>query len=381
MKSLVLAASLGLLPLCAGAQSLSCSEFFEKSGIAPPPEGLRDDVAAAIVAREFLPVSFDPSLLLETADIPVQRGDLDTGTDCTIQQLAALTANLQARQKAVPPEQESALYGTWVSDNILTDVIGLTVAGREVLVIAPPDGPREAPAFGPPPSDVEIRQYWYRALEPFGQTNWTEDGDYVRLVVEGNLPRHSEGGYYAPQAAAPLSYRLVTLDPERTEDLFIKSRLNHFDRPVHFALEGDTLVLDARALVPVYRVDDIRQLTYHRVADGSPDMSLRLIGALGLPMSRYFDCLTRKISDEAPELLDVLAPLSLQETDDLLREYHRAEWRRNELTQRLQADRENQGLREELIALMKGQQSLKDRLAPLTVDLPAAGLCGELSLR
>jgi hypothetical protein len=97
------------------------------------------------------PAAADCDRLLEAvgrdhvADAPDRFETPEAGTTqvygCRVGQLYQLAYDVGALRRATPVADRDQLIGTWVSDNHLTMVAGLTLPSFEYLVIAPGDAP------------------------------------------------------------------------------------------------------------------------------------------------------------------------------------------------------------------------------------------------
>lgn len=315
-----LALSLSAFPAAALSQpAATCAKLAAAYGIPAPPDSLTEQVALKAVTQALLPINFDldqvPSLP-EGATMPQPE---ITGTGgCSLPEMAMLTANFAAIETAQPPATPEALAGTWMSDDILLSVAGVTVPGQEMLVIGAPVPPSDTPPnpfAGPLPGSLPVSQYWYQGYGPSRSGVWNEKNEYFGLIVSGYLIQDGKGGYVDDPYQPSLDYADIMIVPERTQDLFLKSRLNIFERGISFALAGDTLVVSYNAPMPSERIWTARTRTYHRVAAGSPDAAMRIVQGLGFPMMPYFGCLTRMISDGDPALPAAMAPMTLAEFD------------------------------------------------------------------
>lgn len=356
-RSLAAALICALLPLGALAQESDICAFYMTSRQIPqPPAGLSDAVAMQIVGQALLPFTFDTSLLSE--EMAMSPPDLPHGA-CSPQQLAMLTANLAAIASAVPVSDPQALYGTWISDDILAMEAGFILPGQEVLVIAPDAaGATDAIAF---------RQYWYRSIASGGGSIWDADGSYAGLVAQGVLRSTGDGDFMQDRMGAPIDYTGTELSDERVEDLFIKGRLNVFDQAVGFSMDGDALVLRYDSRMPIYRLGTPATRSYRRVAPGAPEMAMAMVRSFGISQMKYFNCLTRKISAQDPALSEMLKPLSLDEVRDLTREAAMLESANRTMIRELRRTGGDDAARDRLRALIEKEAAVQDRLKPASV--------------
>ena len=379
-----LALALSALPAAALAQpAVTCATFAESYGIPAPPDSLTDQAALQAVTKALLPVNFDLGLwegLPEAEALPLP--EIATNGDCTLPEMAMLTANFAAIGSAEAPADPAALAGTWMSDDILLGVAGVMVPGQEMLLIgAPlpvPAQPRPASEIlGPRPGSLPVSQYWYRAVAPYGGALWNEDDDYFGLVVTGHLTQTGTGGFDNNPIIPSLDYVDNMLSQERTEDLFLKGRLNIFERGVSFALSDETLVVTYEAPKPIMRQGTARQRTYHRVAPGSPDAALRMVSGMGLPAMPYFGCLTRMISTGDPALAAAMAPLTPEAFDAGQREYDQWNLVRDAYETAMLEGREDAALKEKVLAPAERMADFAIKAQAAAQGVKAAGLCPE----
>lgn len=229
--------------------------------------------------------------------------------DCTRDELAMFQKNLAAIARAAPVADPAELHGTWLGDDVLGPVAGLTVAGQEVLRIAP----------GAEPGTLDIRQDWVKAVLPNGQPlPFTPEAGYTGWLARGTLhPETGRKGGYAP-GDAPFTYSGRTFEFERSWDLSVKYKLNYFDLPLTFLRDGDTLVLRYAYTDPWTREETENTVTFTRVADDAPDIAILLVAALEQSQTRSFDCFTHQLSDGQGALIDAFAPLSPDEAVQLI---------------------------------------------------------------
>lgn len=382
LSRIALALALVALPGAAFSQpAITCATFAEASGIPAPPDSLTDQAALMAVTEVFLPVSFDIDQFADLMgaetmplpDIPESRG-------CSLRELAMLTANFAAIGPAQPPADPAELAGTWMSDDIFLSVAGVTVPGHEVLVIGDPvpvpDGPRKS-MLDPEPGSLPVSQYWYHGFTPYQYPVWNAQNEYYGLIVSGYLTSDGQGGYADNPAMPTLNYAGTTIIPERTEDLFLKSRLNVFQRDVILALAQDTLVVTYDAPIPIQRVWTERQRTYHRVADGSPDAALRMVRGMELRMMPYFGCLTRMISTEDPALAAAMAPMTPAEFDAAQREYDRWSLDRDAYEAVVLRGDEDEALKTKVVSRAEQMLKLSIDHSKLGRTIEAARLCPE----
>lgn len=291
MSRIALALALSALPAAALSQPASpCAPFAEANGIPAPPDSLTDQAALLALTKVMLPINFDIDLM---ADMPggdaMPMPKVSAAGGCSLREMAMLTANFAAIDAAQPPADPASLAGTWLSDDIFLMVAGVVVPGQEVLVVGEPlpapDGAPDGapdPTMAPPAGSLPISQYWYHGIAPPRLASvWNQKNEYYGLIASGHLPPDGKGGFADNGIRPFLDYAGITIMPERAEDLFLKSRLNIFQREVGFALASDgsaadTLVVAFDAAMPIQRIWTERKRTYHRVAPDSPDAALRM---------------------------------------------------------------------------------------------------------
>lgn len=362
MRSLLVAGICTALPLSAPAQGVAdCETFMASRHIPQPVITLPDSEAMEIIAHAMLPVAFDMSRLTEGFEVPAE--DMPRGF-CSPQQMAMLVTNTDAITNAVPVTDPAALHGTWLSDDTLIQDAGLVVPGQEVLVIGAPDEGDPVGASG-----IAFRQYWFRAIAPFGGSFWDADGNFAGLVAQGSLHGLEGGSFIQDRIETPIRYSGIDLIDERSDDLFIKSKLNVFDQGVSFALDGDVLVLTYELRMPIYRSGSDMTRTYTRVADDAPQTALRIVNNLALSQAQFFACLTHKISAQDPALTAALAPLSITEFDDLMRQSITATSQRDALVQGGRENGSSEELRSKLVAAVEQEMQLRDQIGPASAVL------------
>lgn len=384
MFRITFALTLCTLPAAALAQpAITCATFAEGNGIPAPPDSLTDQAALVAITQTLLPISFDLGLMdylpgAEAMPLP----DIGENQSCSLPEMAMLTADFAAIDKAETPTDPAALAGTWISDDIFLSAASLTVPGQEVLVIgAPvpaadaPPAPDAGPDAGPKAGSLPVSQYWYHGFTPYTHPVWNAENEFYGLILSGHLTPNGVGGYADDPVTPRIDYAGITIIPERAEDLFLKSRLNVFQRKVGFALAEDRLVLTYDAPVPIHRVWTERKRTYQRVADGSPDAALRILRAAGLPFMPYFGCLTRKISDQDPALLAAIAPITLPELDAELREYDQWELDKNAYMALTQSGGEDEALKQRFIGSMERMMDISNKARDLGQALEVANIC------
>ncbi|MCR8725328.1 hypothetical protein [Frigidibacter sp. ROC022] len=227
---------------------------------------------------------------------------------CSAAETTMFRANLDAARKAVPVQDPSRLYGTWLGDDVLDYVAGIAVPGQEVLVIGPGEGPGQ----------IAFRQYWIKASVPAGpESLWDETGTYQGLLAEGVLdPQGDAPGRYGVQPFSDMPmirYHHPVLEWERSANLGVWQRLNHFEQPLTFALAGEVLVAQTQKRSWPGREDTPALVTYTRVAEGAPELALLMVQVLELSQAKNFDCLTHQISEGQGPLVQALAPVTLEE--------------------------------------------------------------------
>lgn len=379
MSRIVLALALSALPAAALAQpAITCASFAEGNAIPVPPDSLTDEAALQAVTKTFLPINFDIDLMAgmpggDALPLPEIR---ETG-GCSLREMAMLTADFAAIDTAAPPADPAALAGTWMSDDILLGVAGVMVPGQEVLVIGDPVPDTGNPRAMPPAGSLPVSQYWFHGFNPGTQPVWNEKDEYFGLILSGHLVPDGAGGYAASHLPPLLDYAGITILPERTEDLFLKSRLNLFQRDVGLALAQDTLVLTYDAPIPIARIWSERIRTYHRVSPGAPEAALRMVRGADLSMMPNFNCLALKISAEDPALLAAIAPMTLAEFDALLRESNQWDRDRMALQKLEETGGDDPALSQKFIDGMARMREIYPKLQAAGAAITNANLCPE----
>lgn len=377
MSRIALALALSALPAATLAQpAITCASFADSNAIPAPPDSLTDAAALQAVTSAFLPISFDIDLM---ADMPggdaLPLPEIRATGGCSLREMAMLTANFAAIDTAEPAADPAALAGTWVSDDMLLGASGAVVPGQEVLVIGDPVPDAGDPRAVPPAGSLPVSQYWFHGFIPETQPVWNEKDEYYGLIVSGHLAPDGAGGYGARNIPPLLDYAGITILPERTEDLFLKSRLNLFQRDVGLALAQDTLVLTYDAPIPIARTWSERIRTYHRVSPGAPEAALRMLRGAGLPMTPNFNCLALKISAEDPALLAAIAPMTLAEFDALQRQADQWDRQRTALQKSAESGGDDAGPSQEFIDGMQRMALVYPKLKQAGEAIRSAQLC------
>lgn len=236
--------------------------------------------------------------------------------DCDPEEVAMFKANWNAVAKAESadaPAKED-LYGTWLGDDVLSYVAGVTVPGQEVLRI----GPSEVP------DRIATTQSWYKAATPnLPSLPWSDPEGYLGIVAEGELVSDVAPGQWAmdPFGARSIRYGAYPLEWERSYDLYVRGELNHFERSLAFRIVGDVLVMEAEVMNPISRETTVKQLTYTRVPDLAPDLALLTGVAMERSQAQTFDCFTHQLGEADSPLLQAMAPLTVDEMLDGVSDY------------------------------------------------------------
>ncbi|WP_420397784.1 hypothetical protein [Nioella sp.] len=250
---------------------------------------------------------------------------------CDDDQLIAFRVNLAAAERAVPVTGPAALYGTWLSDDALLYLSGITVPGTEVLEIGP----------GAEEGEIEIVQYWIKPNIPgYDIVPWEEDSGYDGWVSRGMFRPDGREGVYAPVSFGPgmLTYSGLRLEHERSHELFVLSQLNHFELPVTFLRDGDVLVLESDRRDPLSRNLTPVLSTYTRVDADAVDMALQLVVAAELSYGRFFDCFVHQLSDNEGPLIAAFTPYSTTDARDWVDSLWSASLERTALMAELRSD-------------------------------------------
>ncbi|MCG6902212.1 MAG: hypothetical protein LJE68_05970 [Rhodobacter sp.] len=230
--------------------------------------------------------------------------------DCSIEETAMFQKNYNAIAHAQPPDDASRLYGTWLGDDVLMTIAGLAAPGQEVLKIS----------AGAAPDSLQIRQYWIKAAFPEGQEfPWEDAAGYGGWVSAGTV--FADGGpgrYRAEPYQDSFRYSGISFEFGRSDDLWVKSQVNHFEGGIGLALDGAALVLRSETRDPRTLQLAPRVTTYTRVAEGAPDLAILLVAMTELSQARTFECFTHQISDRAGPLIDAIAPLSPEDLRAML---------------------------------------------------------------
>jgi hypothetical protein len=224
--------------------------------------------------------------------------------DCSPEESAMFRANFNAIAEAVPIASPDEVYGTWLGDDVFLQSLGIVPSAQEVLRISPGQGP----------DTLEIEQFLFVPLLSASQPHF-EDGQYVGWVVRGTLESLEGQGRYRVPILVPLEYGNSIFSDYRGEDLFFKTRMNHFDREVGFRRVGDTLVLESEVLDYGAGPLSANLTTYTRVKDEAPNIAIGVVVAFGVAQVPYFECLTFQLSEGKGPIFDTIAPAG---QDDLV---------------------------------------------------------------
>lgn len=250
---------------------------------------------------------------------------------CDDEQLMAFHVNLAAADRAVPVTGPEALYGTWLSDDALLYMTGITVPGTEVLEIGP----------GSEEGQIGVVQYWIKPnLPDFSSLPWDMEDGYQGWITRGELRSEARAGVYAPVLFGDgvMAYSGLQLEHERSYDLFVLSQLNHFELPVTFLRDGDVLVMESDRRDPVSRDLSPVLRTYTRVDAAAVDFALQLVVAAELSYGRFFDCFVHQLSDGEGPLIDAFAPYSTADARDWINSLWSASLEREALMAELRSD-------------------------------------------
>ncbi|SMX43548.1 hypothetical protein [Maliponia aquimaris] len=287
--------------------------------------------------------------------------DPDGPLGCTRAALAMFEINKTALEQAAPPEDLSALHGTWLGDRVLSYLSGITVPGQELLVIGP----------GPEADTLRVTQYWMKAASPrINAPLWSEEGRYLGVTAEATLERQADGTLSVAGYGDEIVYGERQLEFERSHDLWTKTELNHFELPLQMRLHEDVLVLVGELRNPVTRLPRAYARSYTRVAPDAAELALAVGTAFALSQTRNFDCLAHQVSDGTGPLFEVLAPEGKAELEALVRELIGMGSRRIGIAEELRDatdDAERTRLRDEMTAWV-------ERYSALTREGPQAAL-------
>lgn len=311
--------ALALLP-CVAAADVTCAEMQAAMKVPPPPVGTSEDP--------------------------------DRPLGCSRAALAMFAFNKVARDAAQPVGDLSDLHGTWLGDDVLSYVTGVTVPGQEVLIFGP----------GERPDTLSVTQLWMKAASPnLERPLWSAEGRYLGMVAELVLRATGDGEFVMETTDAFPRYGGRQLEFERSRDLFIKAQINHFELPVKFALHDDVLILQSELRNPVTRDPVAMQHSYTRIDPGAAELALGIVSGFELSQSRNFDCLAHQISDGSGPLFDVIAPDGRDELEAHVRDLIGMSIQRLQISERLRAaesDAERARLKSEMMASVEAYMEL-----------------------
>lgn len=285
--------------------------------------------------------------LLDIFRAPLPAAEVQAYSDpeqkCSKTALGMLQINQNALNEAQPAMDPTKLYGTWLGDDVLSYVMGVTVPGQEVLVISP----------GSRPYTLTVQQYWMKAVAPYHQEPlWDTEGSYQGQIAKVELYQSSDEIWRVEEFENPPVFGARQIEHERHHDLWIKSQLNHFELGPKLLMAEDTLVLSGERFVPLTRKTQTYDMTYTRVANGAPEMALAMAAAFEFSQTQTFECLTHHISDGRAPFLAALGGLDIQGLDVVLREMIGNVSRRETLDKKLRAI-ESESERDALMSEMK----------------------------
>ncbi|WP_142836134.1 hypothetical protein [Palleronia caenipelagi] len=244
--------------------------------------------------------------------------DLPSLGSCSREQTLMMIANQNAILSAEPTAIADHIYGTWLSDDIYFEQLGVFLSGSEVLKIG------DDVNFDYDLNHnllfrniIPFEQYWLQSFGKFEEF-WDDEGEYSGLVAQGFFPEavlEGESVLVCSPPPHPLIYKDISFNSKRRDDLILKSRLNFFDEPVSLRIYNDTLVLKTKVNLLSGQYSEVER-TYTRVKITSPADALRIIVAMRLSGARYFRCLTHKISTQDRDMIELISPLSLPELLD-----------------------------------------------------------------
>lgn len=296
--------------------------------------------------------------------VPAPAGaseDPDGPLGCTQAALQLFQFNQIAAEVAVPVTDPARLHGAWLGDDMLSFLLGVTVPGQELLLI-------EA---GGTPETVKVTQYWIKAAAPEpARPLWSEQGEYLGVVAELTLEARGGGKFSPPYAGETVLYGARQLEFERSYDLHVKSKINHFELPVLLSLHEGVLVLRGQQRNPVTRDLFDTRTSYTRVDADAAELALGIVTVFELSQGRNFDCLAHQLTEGTGPLFEVIAPDGRAELDSFVRQLIGMGVARtgmaNALTATTDAD-ERARLRSEMMAWIEDYTAL-------TRDGPQAGL-------
>ncbi|MGI3184835.1 hypothetical protein [Nioella aestuarii] len=301
--------------------------------------------AVCLVAPMAQAQSFDCAAVMQAfRATPVPGIAIPDHAPCEDGQLQAFLRNEAAIADAVPVTDVEQLYGTWLGDDVLRYLSGVSVPGTEMLVIEP--GETEGSLF--------ITQYWLKPNVPDSDLLPWDDEGYAGWVSRGALIPLADGrfqpGYFGEEA---ITYSGLRLEQERAYELHVLSELNHFELTVQFRQSGDALVLESERLHPLTRDPAPFVTTYTRVDRQAVDMALLLVVALELSYGRYFDCFAHQLTEAEGPLLDVFQPYGVADAQTWLNQLLSSTMARMELIEQMASDTPPEDGSERMTELME----------------------------
>lgn len=302
-------------------------------------------VAVFLSAPMALAQDFDCAATMQAFRVAPVPGLAPAGhAPCEDGQLLAFLRNEAAIADALPVTDIENLYGTWLGDDALRYLSGVSVPGTEMLVIEP--GETEGSLF--------ITQYWLKPNVPDSDLLPWDDEGYAGWVSRGALIPLADGrfqpGYFGDEAIA---YSGLRLEQERAYELHVLSELNHFEMPLRFRQSGDDLVLESERLHPLSRIPAPHVTTYTRVDRQAVDMALLLVVALDLSYGQNFDCFTHQLSDGEGPLLEAFQPYGIEEAQTWLDHLMSLTTARMELVDQMASDTPPENASEHMTEVME----------------------------
>lgn len=210
--------------------------------------------------------------------------------DCTPDQMAAFTRDIQALRSAGPATSASELIGTWVSDDVHAIYQGVFLPVYEVLEISPGAAETEVRIVQTLIRANDPAEPFIRAAPPVDVTAAGRTATYGSHVATLNGP-----GQLQPRQ---VRYHDVPLDRDRHVGLAMKARFTSFQQagPIGVGLAGEELALGlSDRLAPGGQ----RLMTYRKRRPELPEIALKIALVGNLSMTK-FHCLLEAMGRPTP---------------------------------------------------------------------------------
>lgn len=232
----------------------------------------------------------------------------ETNGQCTEAALRGLMVNDVAIASARVPDSLAPLLGDWLSDYLAPALAGGTLPGQELLSFAP----------GASDDGLAFTQYYLKghavvARDPL----WSDTGAYVGVVAQGEMRRVGDR-FVVPVDVSGSIYQPRFFEVSRSEDLYVKGLLNHFDAPLTLRVDGDVLVVKSLRRDPYTRAEETVVFTYRRVAPGTAQTGLRIAQVYEVSPLVTVGCIAHQLTRGAGSLFDGVAPEDLPAFEDFL---------------------------------------------------------------